>query len=309
VPEDCLPPKADRVLVSVNPLAGARSAHDRVERLVSRLGQAGFRAEIHGRLAEVAQRAGELQSLGQLRALVAVGGDGTVAELVNRTPPGTPLAILPAGTENLLARHLGFSSEPERLADAIGRGRLLRRDAGRAGARIFLLMASAGFDAAVVHRFHGRRSGHIHRLDYLGSILHTAVHYRFPEIRIYWTSGEEGQPTAEGELTVRWAFAFNLPCYGGGLRICPQADGTDGRLDLCAFRRGGFWHGLSLAAWVGLGSHQRLNEWTTLRVRRLTITATEPVPYQLDGDPAGMLPLDVESLPGRLTLVEPGLGA
>lgn len=306
MPEDRLPPQADRVLVSVNPMAGARSADDRVGRLVARLGQAGFQAEIHGNLAEVAQRAAELYGLGQLRAVVAVGGDGTVAELVNRTPPGAPLAILPAGTENLLARYFGFSPQPERLAEALGRGRLLRRDAGQAAGRVFLLMVSAGFDAAVVHRFHGRRSGHIHRLDYLGSILHTAVHYRFPEIRIYWTSEKAAEPSAGGELTARWVFAFNLPCYGGGFRVCPQADGTDGLLDLCAFRRGGFLHGLHLAALVGMDSHQRLDEWTTLRTRRLTITAAEPVPYQLDGDPAGMLPLDVESVPGRLTLLDPG---
>jgi diacylglycerol kinase family enzyme len=303
-----LPPTANRVLVSVNPRAGARSATDRVEQLVARLTQAGLKTEIHGNLAEVAHQAADLHAQGLLRALVAVGGDGTVTELVNRTPAGVPLAILPAGTENLLARHLGFSSHPEPLAQAIGRGRLLRRDAGRAGARIFLLMLSAGFDAAVVHRFHSRRSGHISRLDYFGSIVHTAVEYRFPEIRVYWPTDEAAPPTAAGELTARWLFAFNLPCYGGGLRICPQADGTDGLLDVCAFPHGGFWHGLRLAALVGLRRHQRSADWTARRMRRLSLSSAEPVPYQLDGDPAGTLPLDVETLPGRLTLVEPCTG-
>ena len=56
-------------------------------------------------------------------------------------------------------------------------------------------------------------------------------------------------------------------------------------------------------AW--LGQHQRLADCTTRRVRRLRITADAQVPYQLDGDPGGLLPLDVQVLPGRLTLVVP----
>jgi len=239
---------------------------------------------------------------------VAVGGDGTVAELVNRTPPGVPLAILPAGTENLLARHLGFTQHPDPLAHAICRGKTLQLDAGLAAGRIFLLMLGCGFDAAVVRRFHGRRSGHIRRLDYFGSIVHAAAHYRFPEIRVYWQTGDEADATSDRELTARWVFAFNLPCYGGGLRVCPQANGTDGLLDACVFRGGGFWQALRLAAMVGLGIHQRSADWTTVRTRRLRLSSSEPVPYQLDGDPAGMLPLDVELLPGRLTFLKPAIG-
>jgi diacylglycerol kinase family enzyme len=100
-------------------------------------------------------------------------------------------------------------------------------------------------------------------------------------------------------------FGFNLPCYGGGLRIAPQACGSDGLLDLCAFRRGGVWHGLRYAGAVLLGRHQKMTDWTMGRVRRLRITSAASVPYQLDGDPAGFLPVEVEVLPGRLTLVVP----
>ena len=56
---------------------------------------------------------------------------------------------------------------------------------------------------------------------------------------------------------------------------------------------------------VLLGRHQRSADWTMRRVGRARITSDAPVPYQLDGDPGGLLPLDVESLPGRLTLVVP----
>ena len=72
-----------------------------------------------------------------------------------------------------------------------------------------------------------------------------------------------------------------------------------------AFRRGHFWPGLGYVAAMLLGQHQRLADWTTRRVRRLRITSDAPVPYQLDGDPGGLLPLDIQVLPGRLTLVVP----
>jgi diacylglycerol kinase family enzyme len=98
---------------------------------------------------------------------------------------------------------------------------------------------------------------------------------------------------------------FNLPCYGGGFRVAPQAEGSDGLLDVCSFRRGQLWHGLGYAAAVLLGRHQRAADCTTGRVRRLQLTSTGQVPCQLDGDPAGYLPLDVEVLPGRLRLIVP----
>ena len=97
---------------------------------------------------------------------------------------------------------------------------------------------------------------------------------------------DEGSPReggAEPPLSARWLFAFNLPCYGGGLRIAPQADGSDGLLDVCMFHRGSVWHGLRYLGAVVLGRHQHLADCTIRRAARLRITAEEEVPYQLDG--------------------------
>jgi len=56
---------------------------------------------------------------------------------------------------------------------------------------------------------------------------------------------------------------------------------------------------------VCLGRHGRLTDCHVARVRRLKLVSDEPVPYQLDGDPGGELPLDIEILPGRLTILVP----
>ena len=112
---------------------------------------------------------------------------------------------------------------------------------------------------------------------------------------------QQGQGAAI--LRARWVFAFNLPCYGGGLRLAPQADGADGMLDLCCFRLGSLRHGIGYALAVYLGWHQRLKTWSMQRVRRVRISSDQPVPYQLDGDPGGYLPLDVQVLPRRLSVL------
>jgi len=296
-------PRADRVVISVNPIAGARSVQARVDRLVELLEQDGFQVEALTDLGAVADRANAYHAEGCLRALVGVGGDGTAAELVNRAEPGVPFTMLPSGNENLFARYLDLGSTPESVCRTITEGATLRLDAGRANGRIFLLMIGCGFDAEVVRRVHQRRTGHIRSRNYIKPILASIRSYQYPELRVYWDDqgAEAGLPSA-----VRWLFAFNLPCYGGGLRLAPQADGTDGLLDACAFRRGSLWHGLRYAVGVFLRRHQRMADCTTCRVRRLRISAEAEVPYQLDGDPGGVLPVDVDVVPDRLNLVVPG---
>ena len=301
-----LPNTADRVLLSVNPTAGAGPSSVRVHRLCELLGQHGLEPETLTDLAEVGARANQWHADGRLRALVGVGGDGTAAELVNQTEPGVPIAMLPTGTENLLSRYLRMGNSPEEVCRAILSGRLLRLDAGKAGQRVFLLNFSCGFDADVVHRLHTCRAGHIRHLSYFRPILQSIRRYRFPEIQIYCDYGDEAPAAGRSlGLSAGWVLAFNLPCYGGGFRVAPQADGTDGLLDVCAFGRRSFWHGLRFVAAVVLGRHHRMPDCTTGRVRRLRLTSREPVPYQLDGDPGGLLPLEIEVLPGRLTFVVP----
>jgi diacylglycerol kinase (ATP) len=307
---DSLPLHADRVLISVNPTAGSRSAQPMVDRLIELLRQRGFQTEILTELDTVAERANRWHTDGRLRALVGVGGDGTAAELANRVAAGVPLTMLPAGNENLLARYLNLGRAPETVCQTIADGALVRLDAGKAGQRIFLLMIGCGFDAEVVRRVHDRRTGHIRRRNYFKPIWDLTRSYEYPELRVYWGNGDvETCEVRPAPAAVRWLFAFNLPCYGGGLRLAPQADGADGLLDVCAFRRGSLWHALRYTAAVLLGRHQVMADCTMRRVRRLRVTSEAEVPYQLDGDPGGLLPVDVEVLPGRLALVVPATQA
>ena len=317
-PAASLPPEANGVVISVNPIAGARSARPRVDRLAALLRDEGFHLEILTDLSAVADLANRWHVEGRLRALVGVGGDGTAAELVNRTEAGVPLTMLPSGNENLLARHLGLGASPESVCRTVADGKRIQLDAGKANDRIFLLMIGCGFDADVVRRVHGRRKGHIRTRDYFGPILESIRHYEFPELRLHWEQrAPVSQPPAGGlpsttpggecppPEVVRWLFAFNLPCYAGRLPLAPRASGDDALLDICAFRRGSLMSGLRYAAAVVLRQHHRLADCTMKQVRRLRITSDAEVPYQLDGDPGGLLPVDVEVAPNRLTMIVP----
>ncbi len=294
-------PELRRVVISTNPIAGATSSARRVDSLVEHLADRGLVPEVFTELPAAVGRAIEWFDKCELRALVGVGGDGTASELVRHTPPGLPVALLPAGNQNLLARHLGIGPEPEGLCEAIVAGRQRRLDAAAAGGKAFLLMISCGFDAEVVWRVHCRRRGHAGNWAYAKPIVQTVRSYDWPTIRLEWQR-PDGR---SGSLAGGWAFVFNVPRYGGGFGLAPWAIDDDGLLDLCVLARGGPWQLARYVAHVLLGRHQRLKDVTVLRAARVRIESDRPVRYQLDGDPGGWLPVDVEVLPGRATLVVP----
>jgi diacylglycerol kinase family enzyme len=217
-----------------------------------------------------------------------------------------PLALLPLGTENLLARYLRVPRNPPEVAEMIAVGQTVALDAGQANGRLFLLMAGCGFDGEVVRRLHAARDGHITQWSYAKPILAAIRNYEYPQFEICCTLSVGGQEVPiEHSLVARWAFVSNLPCYAGKLCFSPQASGDDGRLDLCAFQGGSFWAGLKYLLAVLTGQHEALRDCVTARATRMVLTASEPVPYQLDGDPAGWLPLSIDVLPGRINVMIP----
>jgi diacylglycerol kinase family enzyme len=298
-----LPSDARDVLIAVNPHAGLRNRQAVAEELRQYLLGCDLWVSILPNVDDLAATAAERLAAGTLRAVVAAGGDGTLSLIANRTPPGTPLAILPLGTENLLAKYLGATADPQQLCRTIASGCLVELDAGLAGDRLFTLMAGCGFDADVVRRLHRRRTGHIHHLSYAKPILDSIRKYEYPELRVRYAPAEGTSDELTAEIVARWVFVVNLPRYAGGLSFAPQASGTDGLLDVCTFKAGSLWNGLVYLGGVMLGQHEAMEDFSRIKTRRLTIESTGPAPYQLDGDPGGELPVEMRVLPGRLTML------
>lgn len=246
---------------------------------------------------------------GDCRCLVAAGGDGTVSALINDRP-GVPIAVLPTGTENLFARHFRFDRRPERLARAIAEGRVSSLDLGVAGRRRFSLMAGVGFDADVVTRHHASRLARTgrarptHRGAYVEPVLRSSFSYRFPELSV-----RIDDPGAEETIVGTTVFVFNLPRYALGLPFAPSARGDDGRLDLVVFRKPGPFRALHYLWLVLRGLHLRRDDVQHRRVLSASIRSPKAVPFQLDGDPGGVVdpssggPLDVNVLPGEVEVI------
>ncbi len=301
-----LPASARHVLISRNPKAGAKSGIPVVERLSELLAAQGLSVAAFTDVDELSSKAAELSGNGDLRCVVSAGGDGTVALLANRLAAATPIAVLPLGTENLLSKHLQMRGDPNEVCNTICAGYAEKFDAGKSGDHVFLIMAGCGFDAEVVRRLHRERTGHIHHLSYAKPIWDSIQNYDYPELRVHCEIPATDSEDARTEtITARWAFVVNLPRYARGLRIAPHASGNDGLLDVCTFKDGSLWHGLRYLSGVILGQHASWDDCVNVRAARVQIESDKPVPLQLDGDPGGFLPTEIEVLPNHLTLLVP----
>jgi diacylglycerol kinase family enzyme len=160
-------------------------------------------------------------------------------------------------------------------------------------------MLSCGFDAAVVAAVHSQRQGNIQRWTYAWPIFAATRSYAWPELRV--TSIDfEGRTQ---EHVGHWVFVSNFPRYAGGLRFSPWADPHDGLLDLCILKKGGFWPAWRYLAGVYTGRHQHWADVVSERVRSVHIAADVEVPWQVDGDPGGHLPVAISVVPARLALI------
>lgn len=290
-----------RVLVFTSPKAGSGRRREQIPRLVEMLRTESVDVQITHEVDELRTlaRAGN----GSQVVVVPAGGDGTLslaAAVVSMPGPDAVLpkpliAPMPLGTENLLARHFDLSADAAHVIRTIRHGRCYQLDAGTANDLPFLIMASCGFDAEVVRAMHLTRRGHIRRLSYFNPIVRAVRRYGFPSLRVRVDDGET--------MECHWAMVFNLPRYGGGLKIEPDAVGDDGLFDVILFQKGSIPSGVKYATSVWLGQHLKSREVVRCRGKRIEIQADFRVPYQLDGDYAGRLPLRIEVLPKLVHLL------
>ena len=220
--------------------------------------------------------------------VLACGGDGnvrTVAEVLAGT--GVPMALIPAGTGNLLARTIGtpldgiFSatrvalSGEERKID-VGRVRV----DGEEHERVFLVMAGTGFDATIMQSTPEALKGRVGPLAYVISGLRTL---RGRRTYVTLTIDDE-EPVQRRTRTV---VVGNSGTLLGGLVLMPEAHIDDGHLDVVNLAPKGIPGWIAVAGRVitrQRHGHARVEHW---QVRSIVIRAESPQPSQLDGDPIG----------------------
>ncbi|MPZ79369.1 MAG: sphingosine kinase [Actinophytocola sp.] len=240
-----------------------------------------------------------------LDLLVVVGGDGSAHQGVQFcADTGVALGVVPAGTGNDLARTLGAPKDPleatDALVTAIKAGERSKLDLGRVtGGPWFAGVLCAGFDSAVNERANRMRwpSGP-RRYDL--AILAELAKLRPGPLTVV----EDGE---RAEYDATQIAVGNIPHYGGGIPICPDADPTDGVFDITLVGRASRFDLVKMLPGLRTGKHVLNPIVSTSRAREVRLGGADGgangwVAYA-DGERIGPLPVEVTCVPGALTVV------
>lgn len=218
-------------MLVVNPASGTVSKHRIIPHLCRKLDAMGIKYDIAptdgpGHATELAR-----QAVAEGREAVLVcGGDGTV----NETASGligsdTAMGILPSGSGNGLARHLGIPVDIDSALKVIERHNILRADYGTANGHPFFCTFGVGFDAAVSERCARQRRRGI--MMYLKNVFDEYIKFNPEEYII----------EANGKVITEQAFLVvccNASQYGNNAFVAPNASITDGELDITIVHKG-----------------------------------------------------------------------
>ncbi|KPB04685.1 diacylglycerol/lipid kinase family protein [Bacillus sp. CHD6a] len=220
-----------------------------------------------------------------VQAVVVVGGDGTIHEVVNKLVyKKVALGIVPAGSGNDLARSLGVPFDVGGALNRILNGSHHLIDVPKVGKEYYISIAGLGFDGKVAEVTNSSRSKRLMNKFGLGGLS-----YVLNIFRVLFTY----QPSAvsvEVDGRVKkfeevWLIAVaNLPYYGGGIMICPDARGNDGVLDVCVVSGIGRWELLFVFPLAFKGRHIKHRNVTMLRGTSIKISHNSSMVMQCDGE-------------------------
>jgi YegS/Rv2252/BmrU family lipid kinase len=239
--------------------------------------------------------------------VVASGGDGTVHEVLNGLmridPADRPaLAVLPTGSGNDTCRTLGVPFELSEAAALLSTGERWRFDVGMCNDLYFNNSFAAGLDAkvtakAVEYKVTKRRSG-------LWLYLTALLHVLFKDLGAFRLDiAFDGAP-AESFDTLIVAIT-NGPTYGGGFKITPDSDPTDGVFDVCMIDPLKLHQALWRLPFVIMGEHTKMPVVHMSRHTSAVIDSPVPLPAQVDGEVLFERRYEVSILPGAIECVVP----
>ena len=291
------------VAVLVSPAAGRGRAQASGAAILAALRDAGLTPQVLPATTAAAaeEQAAEAVAAGT-GAIVAVGGDGTAhAALQAVAGTTTPLAVVPAGTGNDLALALGIPRDAVAAARAAAEdllaGDVATIDAGRTGDRWWATVLCCGFDSAVTDRANRLRWPRGRR-RYDVAILAELAQLRPREI-VLVLDGETST------VPVTLVAVGNTSWYGGGLKVCPGADPSDGLFDVTVV---GPLSRLALVRQrprLTAGTHIDNAAVTVHRAARVELSSPGVTTYA-DGEPVAPLPAVAECVPGALRMVGTG---
>ena len=239
--------------------------------------------------------------------VIACGGDGTIQQaanaIMNTGSDRAVLGLAPSGRCNDFARALGISRPFASIADALVNGEPRPVDLGRMNDRYFCSIAAVGFDAVVTRYVNDMSMPLRGTASYIYGALRVLMTYRTPQLRITGEFGEYVGP-------VFMLSTANTACYGGALRIAPDASPTDGMFDICLVSAIAKIKVVALIPRVLTAAHTRLPQVAMHKSRSLTITGVridDPVAEEVwaDGEFIGKLPATIDIVPDAIRVIQP----
>ncbi len=234
--------------------------------------------------------------------VVAVGGDGTVNETARALiHTHVALGIVPCGSGNGLARHLGLPMNPEKALAVISECNICTLDYGLINGQPFFCTAGVGFDAFLSDMFN--KSSHRGLLSYVENALKAGVTYK-PETYELEIDGASGTQEPRQVYKAFLITCANASQYGNDFYIAPHASMSDGLMDVTVMEPFTLLEAPAIAYQLAHRTITSNSHIRTFKCRRLTIHRQQPGVIHFDGDPKEETSdVRVELVPGDIRMV------
>lgn len=295
-------------LIIANPTSGRRRGSRTADAVAGILRANGVEVEVRHTTAsgdgERIARENIVNDKRRPQCIVACGGDGTVQGIANalaeaRAALGNAcpaMGLAPSGRCNDFARAFNIPPDPEIIADVLLNGQAKPTDLGRVNGRYYCTVVTAGVDADVSDFVDTMRMPLRGTLAYLYGAIRVLIHYRPYDMKITGDFGVIEKP-------MLLASTANTSCYGGAIRIAPDARPDDGQLDLCVVDRVSRLRAIALIPSLLAGTHGRCPAVHFLRTQCLTIESPRPLELWADGERIARTPATIEVAPAAVRVL------
>lgn len=287
-------------IVIRNPVSGRFWSRRRAEQCEKKLAALGYTIAHTQYPGHATNIAGDLSAKQKNAAVIVIGGDGTVQEVIQKLPLNTPLAVFPTGTVNLLASALNVPSQIDAWLTLLQRGSMRPAFGATCNGRRFTSVASAGLTGQTVKNVHPWLKKRIQEFAYGIAAFVGFFKYRNPKWQIFL----DGHAVAEA---LQGVVLGKGQRYGGPKINFPAADVSKPDLDVCLLTGNSKWL-LWKYVWGMLsGTLPRMQGVVYQKARSVRIESTPAMDVELDGDYFGVTPvqIDIDTEPRRILAPAP----
>ena len=290
-----------RALLIYNPTAGRETAKSFLQIIMTELEAGGFELDAHATEGPGDAMHKAASAAGEYETVIAVGGDGTLHEIVNglHSAPGEGhLGIIPRGTSNDFARALGLPMDVRAACKVIIGGRAQRVDLGKINDRFFINIAGGGSLTNISYEVPSKLKTYLGQLAYYARSLEELP--RLKAMRMHFQA-----PGLDMEDDIMLFLTANSRAVGGFNYLAPNASLADGKLDVVIIRSLNLAEFIQLAAKGFTGDHINHPKVTYFQTTSLHVSGEEKIPLNADGEYAGVSPCSITVQPRSLKICVP----